>query len=218
MSWLNALTSTTRSGNPNFTSEARETRRAQLEADRIIKQQKRANRQNFFKAGISAPSSPISLSKSATPTLRTIEEDRASLPDLFLITDDLFEYEIMANFDSLDSENGADALKSLGQIKVSWDGENPAYFFQKLETELQIFSINKQFTKRQALIRCLPDEVAKEFMHLVTLEQTAAGNTPYKDLKTALIKAYGPRPGDAFQRAMARVMVSKPSVYLKLLV
>ena len=93
MSWLNALTSTTRSGNPNFTSEAREARRAQLEADRIVKQQKRADRQNFFRAGISAPSSPISLSKSTTPTLRTIEEDRASLPDLFLITDDLFEYE-----------------------------------------------------------------------------------------------------------------------------
>ena len=218
MSWLNAITKSTRSGNPNFTSEAREARRAQLEADRILKQQRRSDRQNFFKAGISAPSSPVSLSKSTTPALRTLEEDRASLPDLFLISADLFEDEIMANFDTLDAENGADALKSLGQIKVSWDGENPAYFFQKLETELQIFSINKQFTKRQALIRCLPDEVAKEFMHLVTLEENAAGNTPYKDLKTALIKAYGPRPGDAFQRAMARVMVSKPSVYLKLLV
>ena len=56
----------------------------------------------------------------------------------------------MANFDELNEDNGADAIKSLGQIKVNWDAENPQYFFQKLETELQIFSINKQFTKRQA--------------------------------------------------------------------
>ena len=124
----------------------------------------------------------------------------------------------MANFDELNEDNGADAIKMLGQIKVNWDSENPSYFFQKLETELQIYSINKQFTKRQALIRCLPDDVAKEFMHLVTLQETQAGDLSYKDLKDALIKAYGPRPGDAFQRAMSRVMVGKPSTYLKLII
>ena len=122
------------------------------------------------------------------------------------------------NFDEKNEDNGADAIKSLGQIKVNWDSENPEYFFQKLETELQIFSINKQFTKRQALIRCLPDEVAKEFMHLVTLQETQAGDLSYKTLKTAVIKAYGPRPGDAFQRALNRVMIGKPSVLLKLLI
>ena len=38
MSWLNwASTSSTRSNNPNFTSEAREERRAKIEAERIIK-------------------------------------------------------------------------------------------------------------------------------------------------------------------------------------
>ena len=124
----------------------------------------------------------------------------------------------MANFDEKDEENGAEAIKSLGQIKVNWDAENPSYFFQKLETELQIFSINKQYTKRQALIRSLPDEVAKEFMHLVVLQETQAGNLSYKTLKTSIIKAYGPRPGDSFQRALNRVMVGKPSVLLKLLI
>ena len=38
MSWLNwASTSSTRSNNPNFTSEAREERRARIEAERVIK-------------------------------------------------------------------------------------------------------------------------------------------------------------------------------------
>ena len=217
MSWTNwTLTSTTRSGNPNFTAEARAEKRAQLEADRLLKAQKKEDRQKFFRAGVSRPVSPVSLSKSASPT-KKVEDDLRSLPDIFLISDDLFQDEMAQNFDVLNEDNGADAIKSLGQIKVSWDAENPQYFFQKLETELQIFSINKQFTKRQALIRCLPDEVAKEFMHLVTLQETDAGNQAYKTLKTALIKAYGPRPGDSFQRALNRVMVGKPSVLLKLL-
>ena len=124
----------------------------------------------------------------------------------------------MANFDEQNADNGADAIKNLGQIRVSWNKEDPVFFFQKLETELQIYEINKQFTKRQALIRCLPDEVAMEFKHLVNLQETAAGDKAYKDLKTALIKAYGPRPGDAFQKAMSRVMTGKPSSLLKLIV
>ena len=124
----------------------------------------------------------------------------------------------MTNFDEQNANNGADAMKNLGQIKVSWDSEDPQYFFQKLETELQIFEINKQFTKRQALIRLLPDTVGKEFKHLINLQETEAGALPYKILKTAIIKAYGPRPGDAYQRAVNRVMTGKPSVLLKLII
>ena len=219
MSWLNWSTSSTRSGNPNFTQQAREERRAKLEAERLIKAQKKADRQAFFKAGISAPPSPVSLSKSATPELQdSDDEETKSLPDIFLIASDIFQEFKMVNFDSKNEDNGADAMKNLGQIKISWDSEDPSYFFSKLETELQIFGIGKQFTKRQALIRNLPDEVAKEFKHLVTLEEDAAGDLPYKTLKQALIKAYGPRPGAAFKRALGRVMISKPSVLLKLLV
>ena len=65
----------------------------------------------------------------------------------------------MVNFDEDNKENGDDAMKNLGQIKVKWNAENPDFFFAQLETELQIFSILKQFTKRQALIRSLPEEI-----------------------------------------------------------
>ena len=225
MSWLRGLSATnsTRSGNPNFTAEARAEKRAKLEADRVLKNQRKADRQNYFRVGISAPPSPTSLSKSVTPTQEVIDEECQSLPDLFLIDISLFDdieadRFVMANFDERDADNADDAMKHLGQIKVTWDSEDPSYFFQKLETELQIFGVNKQFTKRQALIRCLPDDVGKEFKHLTTLQEAQAGNLAYKVLKTALIKAYGPRPGDAFQRAMSRVMVAKPSSLLKLLV
>ena len=93
-----------------------------------------------------------------------------------------------------------------------------AYFFQKLEIELQIFEVNKQYTKRQALIRLLPDTVGLEFKHLINLQEDAAGALAYKDLKTAIIKSYGPRPGASFRKAMERVMEGKPSVLLKLLI
>ena len=109
MSWINwSSKPSTRSGNPNFTSEAREERRAKLEAERLIKAQKRAERQKFFQAGVSQPPSPTSLSKLATPEERDFEDDRASLPDIFLISDDLFEENKMVNFDSKNEDNGAE--------------------------------------------------------------------------------------------------------------
>ena len=220
MSWLSGLKK-----QPS-TSEAdlRAAKRDKLEADRkerLARAKKRANLQKQFQdAQLAQAEADQALQDflSIDPSIfdgEDFEIDDSNADDLF---NEVIENEIMANFDELNTDNGADALKSLGQIKVSWDGENPGYFFQKLETELQIFSINKQFTKRQALIRCLPDDVAKEFMHLVTLQETEAGNLAYKNLKTAIIKAYGPKPGDSFQRALDRVMTGKPSVLLKLLI
>ena len=101
MSWLNyTLKSSTRSGNPNFTAEARADKRAKLEAERLLKRQKKEDRQRFFRAGISRPTSPLSLSKSGTPS-RSLIDVTESLPDIFLIEEDLFQQEIaMAqNFD-----------------------------------------------------------------------------------------------------------------------
>ena len=146
------------------------------------------------------------------------EEELSKVPSIEVDIETLNESIKMVNFDSKDEENGADAMKNMGHIKLKWLPTNPDFFFSQFETELQIFGINKQYTKRQALIRCLPEDVALEFKHLVVLQEDAAGTTPYKTLKTALLKAYGPKPVEAFQRALNRVMVGKPSVLLKLLI
>ena len=202
-------------------TEERERKRKKLEEEqkeRLLRAQERAKRQNQLQKALESQREADQALKDFLAIDPELFQGEEEIEENFDISDFLEDKIVMANFDELDADNGADAIKSLGQIKVNWDGENPKYFFQKLETELQIFSINKQFTKRQALIRCLPDEVAKEFMHLVTLQETEAGTQSYKTLKTALVKAYGPRPGDAFQKAMNRVMVGKPSVLLKLLV
>ena len=218
MSWLGGYKPST---SKISEAELKEARDKKLAEDRLIRAQQREKRYKQLLAANKAQEEAKQALKDFLAIDPDLFQDLSNLPKEEIDVEELLEFEEevkMANFDTLNEDNGADAIKNLGQIKVSWDGENPQYFFQKLETELQIYSINKQFTKRQALIRCLPDEVAKEFMHLVTLQETAAGTQAYKTLKDSLIKAYGPRPGDAFQRAMARVMVSKPSVLLKLLI
>ena len=114
----------------------------------------------------------------------------------------------MADFDIKDENDGADAMDYLWQIKINWDQEDPEFFFIQFENRLKMYSIHKQWSKRMALINCLPYEVGKEFRHLVMLQEAEAGDTPYKTLKDAVMEAYGPRPGDRFTRAMNRVMMS----------
>ena len=218
MSWLSGY----KKSNPSSSlAEEREKKRKNLETERLLRAQQRASRQKQLQEALKSQQEADKALQEfleIDPELFAGEEVENSLTDAeveLLLSDN---NETMANFDELNTDNGADAIKSLGQIKVNWDAEDPQYFFQKLETELQIFEINKQYTKRQALIRALPDEVAKEFKHLVNLQETQAGALAYKDLKKAIIKSYGPRPGDAFQRAMSRVMVAKPSSLLKLLI
>ena len=228
MSWLGALkgASTRKPAEPKVEPEVspRTAKRNKLQEERL----QRAHQRERLRKQLKAVQEAKEAADLAEAELFALDPDifegtldnidaPENIEDLEDILNDS-EPPIMANFDETNEDNGADAIKNLGQIKVNWDAEKPEYFFQKLETELQIFSINKQFTKRQALIRALPDEVAVEFMHLVTLQETEAGNLAYKNLKTALIKAYGPRPGDAFQRALDRVMVGKPSTLLKLLI
>ena len=95
MSWRDLLpTSSTRSNNPNFTAEAREERRKQLEASRLEAAKKRQARKDFLAAGVSAPSSPTT-SRAPSPikdhlsslnlplnTLPEIEDDLLSLPEI----------------------------------------------------------------------------------------------------------------------------------------
>ena len=202
MSWFQFAQNTSQNPNhPNFSAAAARNRQAKLEADRLQRLQARHLRQKQLQS--------IRESQQI--------EDQA-IEDLLSIAIDIFEDDIMPNFDEQNTQNGDDAMKNLGQIKVKWNPDEPKFFFQSLETELQIFSINKQFTKRQALVRNIPEEMALEFKHLVTLQETEAGNLAYKNLKNSIRRAYGPRPEAAFQRALNRVMVGKPSVLLKQLI
>ena len=210
MSWLGYKATTSKSE-----SDVREEKRRKLEQDRLFRVKQREAQRKQLQAAIDSRREADEALQGLFNIDPTIFEGNSAEE---ITPEEVREILEMTNFDEQNEDNGADAMKNLGQIKVSWDSEDPQYFFQKLETELQIFEIKKQFTKRQALIRLLPDTVGKEFKHLINLQETEAGASAYKTLKTAIIKAYGPRPGDAYQRAVNRVMTGKPSVLLKLII
>ena len=210
MSWLGYKATTSKSE-----SDVREEKRRKLEQDRLFRVKQREAQRKQLQAAIDSRREADEALQGLFDIDPTIFESGSAEE---ITPEEVREILEMTNFDEQNEDNGADAMKNLGQIKVSWDSEDPQYFFQKLETELQIFEIKKQFTKRQALIRLLPDTVGKEFKHLINLQETEAGASAYKTLKTAIIKAYGPRPGDAYQRAVNRVMTGKPSVLLKLII
>ena len=216
MSWLAAYKKSA-----TQEEDLREAKRQKLLSERLARQKARENRIKDLETAIKAQREADEAYQEFVHELLNLDpnifEDEIGDENNSEISIDS-DPDIMEDFDNLSANNGPDAIKNLGQIKVNWDAEDPVYFFPKLETELQIFEVNKQYTKRQALIRLLPDDVGKEFKHLINLQESQAGDKPYKTLKDALIKAYGPKPGDAFQRAMSRVMVGKPSVLLKLLI
>ena len=218
MSWLGGYKPSNSKSNSEADTKrkelekAREAKRKELETERLNRAKKRAEHRKLLESAIQSQKE----ADEAYKEFLDIAEDIFS-EDLFASDEESEQIEKMANFDVLNADNGADAMKNLGQIKVNWCAEDPNYFFQKLEIELQIFEVNKQYTKRQALIRLLPDSVGLEFKHLINLQEDAAGNQAYKTLKSAIIKSYGPRPGASFRRAMERIMEGKPSVLLKLL-
>ena len=98
MSWYSALSSTssTRSNNPNFTDEAREKRRQELENKRLEQSKKRAARKAFLQAGVSAPPSPstsrppspvrdhlLAHNLPINPVIPELDDDQLSLADNF---------------------------------------------------------------------------------------------------------------------------------------
>ena len=231
MSWRDRLppTSSTRSNNPNFTAEAREKRRQELEAKRLEQAKKRKARQAFLQAGVSAPSSPttsrapspvrqylesqnLSLQSSAVPE----EEDLISLPGEKYEVANLFDFEvaienIMADFDTENGTDGEKALGKLGSIKCEFDKNDIEYWFSELEGQLEVIEVKSQWLKRTALQRFLPPEIKAEAKTLFKITKGNAGNDIYKRIKAKLVNLYGQKPEDAYARAKARVMTGKPS-------
>ena len=92
------------------------------------------------------------------------------------------------------------------------------YFFTAAEAQMKSFGINKQLSKRDALLPQLPEEVIEECMPLLRIPEADLGTTPYKDLKLEILSIYGKKPQDAFTRAFNRTLEGRPSALGKLLI
>ena len=188
MSWANWFQQTsTRSNNPNFTEEARARRIAELEANRLLRAQKTAQRKALLKAAVSAPSSP-SFSRAPTPNESDYSdsEDTRSLPDIFLIATDIFEDLHAIMTEDFEVENGADAEKAMEQlqtVKCPFMIDDIEFWFGQLEGQLTVIGIKSQWAKRVALQRFLPPEIQLEVKGLLRLLKSQSGTDIYKYLK-----------------------------------
>ena len=244
MSWRDRLpTTSTRSGNPNFTAEAREKRRKELEEKRLDQAKKRQARKDFLAAGVSAPTSP-STSRVPSPVREHLlasnfpinpspiveEDDLLSLPDIDLATNMTDAAEAAARKAIRDAahisenapifhdrcfEDDKEAWKK--SVTIKFNRKDVEYFFTATEAQLKSFGINSQLSKRDALLPILPEDVIDECKPLLRIPEEEVGPSPYRDLKKEILKIFGKKPKDSFTRAMSRQMTGRPSALGKIL-
>ena len=84
-------------------------------------------------------------------------------------------------------------------------------WFTLVEGKMQFAGIKKQWSKRQVLVQLIPPEYHSDFKQYLVKQETEAGNVPYHTLKTAIIKKFGPRRAEGYDKAVSRVMTDSPS-------
>ena len=116
-------------------------------------------------------------------------------------------------FEDANYENDSEAWKK--ELKVKFDPTDVKYSFNTIESQLRKFGINSQWEKKDALVTVLPAEIIEEVKPILRLDESEQGPHIYKDLKTEIIQLYGPKPEEAFKKAMALKMSGKPSAFGK---
>ena len=101
------------------------------------------------------------------------------------------------------------------ELKVKFDPSDVKYSFNIIESQLRKFGINSQWEKKDALVTVLPAEIIEEVKPILRLDETEQGPHIYKDLKAEIVQLYGPKPEEAFKKAMALKMTGKPSAFGK---
>ena len=136
--------------------------------------------------------------------------------------DNASDHEIMAvNFEDENLADDAQALQNACRSleKFCWDPHNLKFTFQKLEIKMSAVGVKKQYTKFQVLSTVIPKAVEDEVQTLLICQEAEfPANDAYKQLKTEILRIFGPRPEEAIERALSRVLVGKPSQLARALV
>ena len=125
------------------------------------------------------------------------------------------------DFEDENGQDGEGALKDACRSvdKLQWDPNDIKFFFQKFEIKVAAAGVKKQYTKFQVLIDCLPNNVQDEVKTMLTKKATEfPQNDSYRQLKTAILRIFGPKPHEAINRALSRTLVGKPSQLARALV
>ena len=131
------------------------------------------------------------------------------------------EVAIMAAFDTENGQDDDEYYKKLSTLKNRIFNKNEVEFwFTSFEASLKHIGIKSQWSKREVLHNLLPDDVQVAVKHILKKDQTAAGATAYKTLKTELLKLYAPKQEAAYTNALSRKLsiAGTPSNLLKQLI
>ena len=201
--------------------DPREAKRTSLEAERqerLQRAKQRAARQKQLeeaqKAQAEADQALEELLNIAEDIFGDLEDDSSEDID----EDELLAPDIMEDFDVENGTDGDKAAEKLGTLQCPFTKSDIDFWFTQLETQLEVLGVKSQWVKRLALQRVLPPEYQEDVKGLLRVSKSASGTDIYKRLKTELLKLYGQKPEDAYNRAKNRIMSGTPSQLGKALI
>ena len=118
---------------------------------------------------------------------------------------------IMVNYDMQNEDDDAGAINNARDVKLPFNKHDIRLWFSLMESKMQFAGIKKQWSKRQILVQLIPPEFHSDFKQYLVQQEDQAGNVPYYTLKTAIIKQFGPKRAEGFDKAISRVMTDTPS-------
>ena len=127
----------------------------------------------------------------------------------------------VVNFEDENGDDTAGALREGIQAvaKINWDDNDLKFVFKKLEISIAAAGAKKQYTKFQIVCTILPKHIEDEVKSLLEMQESEfTENNSYKQLKSEIMRIFGPKPSAAIDRALTRVMTGKPSVLARALV
>ena len=127
----------------------------------------------------------------------------------------------MTDFDQENGTDTAGAFKAaIDTVKsMTWEENEPGWFFNQFEIKLQTCGVKKQWTKLQTLSTILPKFVIDEIKQLLAKKESEwTDNDAYHRVKSEILEIFGPADDVQFERAMSRILSGTPSQLARALV
>ena len=102
--------------------------------------------------------------------------------------------------------------------RVKFDKNDVEYSFNTIESKMKKYGINTQWSKKDALVELLPEDIVEQCKPILRLKQEEAGTHIYKDLKQEILSLFGKKDQDAYKKAKALTFDGPPSALGKKLI
>ena len=103
------------------------------------------------------------------------------------------------------------AFGNARDVRLPFNKDNVKLWFSLIESKMQFAGLKRQWSKRQVLVQLIPPEYHSDFKNYLQMQEAEAGNLAYYDLKNAIVKQFGTKQADNFDKAISRVMTGSPS-------